>query len=152
MPPLPINPAPLGGVPIGTIVPYVGPLRALPPNWVICDGAVINNPQSPLNGQPTPRLTDNRFFMSVPQEEDVLNMGGLNEIPRDGLHTHTYSGTTAPDSAPILVKEKENLNSSVSSFPHTHTFSGTVSPAGEHSHGGENRPRYVSVLYILRVA
>src|SRR5437773_7552811 len=112
MPVLPIPPGfQLVGVPVGTIVPYVGPLASLPPNWIPCDGQVINVPDSPLNGQRTPRLTDNRFLMSVGDEPSVLAGGGTNQIPADGAHTHPFAGTTDADGATVMVKQKETQNS-----------------------------------------
>ena len=142
----------LGGVPVGTIVPYVGPVKALPPNWVPCDGRVISNPDSPLNGQSVPRLTDNRFFMSVADENSVLTTGGSAKLPLDGSHTHPFTGTTDADQSTVMVKQKETQNSSVASSPHTHNVRGTVDNSGEHDHGGDKRPPFVGVLFIIRVA
>jgi len=153
MPALPIPPGgDLVGVPIGTIVPYVGPLGSLPENWVPCDGRVINVAGSPLNGQPAPRLTDSRFFMSVPDENSVLSLGGTTQIPPGGAHNHLFSGSTDFDQATVLVKEKENNNTAVAKSPHTHNVKGFTESNGEHNHGGENRPPFIGVFFILRVA
>ena len=141
----------LVGVPLGTILPYAGPEKCLPPNWLPCDGRIVNNPLSYLHGQSTPRLTDNRFFMSVADEADVLRIGGTDRISPDGMHTHPFAGTTEPDQATVMVKQKETQNSAVAMSPHTHTVRGTVDGGGQHDHGGENRPPFVGVFFIIRV-
>lgn len=149
--PVPSN-YPLDGVPLGSIVAYVGPLASLPPNWVPCNGQVINAPGSPLNGVAAPLLNDARFTMGVSIEIDVLRAGGTNQIPADGDHGHIWSGNVDPDTIPKAVKTQGETTADVSMFPHTHAVRGAVASSGLHAHGSENRPRFAGVIFIIRVA
>ena len=45
-------------VPIGLISAYFGDPATLPANWKVCDGSVVNDPESPLNGKTLPDLRD----------------------------------------------------------------------------------------------
>lgn len=129
------------GVPVGTILPFGGDTSALDDNWMLCNGATVANPGVGLadfngsaGGVQVPNLTDNRFLMGV-TAGNVGASGGRNDIPAGGSHTHTF-GQTSVDRAP------DASHFSDGSF---------TNPSGSHSHGGENRPQYTGVQYIIRV-
>ena len=110
-----VNPAaatPLGQVPVGTVVAYVGALDVLPLQWQPCDGRQITDAQSPFNGQRTPDLMGRRFTMGVPADNEVNVQGGRNDIATDGAHDH--GGVTGGGGN------------------HSHTIS--VAQAGAHNH------------------
>ena len=53
----PLASAPIG-VPIGIILPYVGPLASLPANWLPCDGRLVIDPTSQFHNQRLPNLNE----------------------------------------------------------------------------------------------
>lgn len=77
----------IGDVPIGGIVPWAKSLAGvpnLPEGWVECDGSVLVDAQSSLNGQTIPDLNgDNRFLRGA------STSGGTG-----GSETHTHSNGT----------------------------------------------------------
>ena len=128
------------GVPIGTVLPFAGDPSSLGPNWALCDGGTVTDPGPGLHdfggaaGVQTPDLTDSRFVMGVGASSVGLT-GGRNDIPTDGSHTHSF-GQTSSDLAPDAS---------------SNTSGSFTNPAGAHSHGGDNRPRYMGLQYIIRV-
>jgi hypothetical protein len=129
------------GVPVGTVLPFGGVITSLPDGWALCDGATVSDPgpglrdfNAAMPGVQTPILTDNRFVMGVGIGSAGIT-GGRNDIPNDGSHTHSFSQTTA-DMAPDA----------------SHFTSGSfTNAAGGHTHGGENRPSFLGLPYIIRV-
>jgi hypothetical protein len=105
---------PLGGVPIGSILPYIGPLNLLPSGWRLCDGKVVDDPDSALRGQTLPNLVDQRFLMGTNADDMVCVSGGSNVLSPAGAHTRTDD-------------------------------------TGSHDHGGNNRPSYCGVYFIVRI-
>ena len=129
------------GVPIGTILPFGGDAALLDDSWMVCDGSTVASPGAGLvdfngsaGGIQVPNLTDNRFLMGV-SSGSVGAIGGRNDIPAGGSHTHTF-GQSSVDRAP------DASHFSDGSF---------TNPAGSHNHGGENRPQFTGVQYIIRV-
>lgn len=130
------------GVPVGTILPFGGSAAALGDTWMVCNGATVTNPGSGLvdfnpglAGVQVPNLQDSRFLMGV-AAGSVGSTGGRNDIPSDGSHTHTFSQTYTTDMAPDAS---------------SNTSGSYTNPAGAHTHGGENRPAYLGVQFIIRV-
>jgi hypothetical protein len=135
------------GVPIGTILPFAGSLEALPSNWLPCDGRAVEDPKSPLRGSKVPDLTDNRFLMGVGPTETVGTTGGTNAISPDGRHGHAGTATdrvTQKTGSPRYLDTSGNKG-----FKHTHNLS--IKSDGLHSHGGDNRPSFYAVRFIIRV-
>jgi len=139
--------APLLGVPVGAVIPYLGPLDALPPEWLPCDGREVKDPASPLYGKRLPNLADDRFVMGVDSAHRINSTGGRNDIPADGVHQH--SGETRPATYGSLAGVARIQNESIDPPRHTHSFS--TDQAGAHQHGGDNRPRYLASYYIVRI-
>ncbi len=146
--PLPIaETRPLLGVPVGAILPYVGPLDALPPEWVPCDGRRIADPDSPLDGVTLPDLTDDRFLMGVGADKMIGYMAGSNELAADGNHSHSGSATNRIQQQAGTPRNLEVSGSK--GFQHTHDLS--LRASGAHTHGGDSRPAYYAVRFIIRV-
>src|SRR5438128_250225 len=95
MPSLPFStdpPPPVGGVPVGAIVAYIGTIDGIPKDhWQLCDGQTIL--KGTLVGRPTPQLTDNRFLQGVRYDEDVNVPGGSNDVVPGGKHNHGNTAT-----------------------------------------------------------
>ena len=135
------------GVPVGAILPFAGSLDALPSNWVPCDGRTVDDPSSPLNGSKVPDLTDDRFLMGVGATSTVGVTGGANLITTDGSHGH--SGTATDRVTQKTGSPRYLDNSGNKGFKHTHPLS--IRADGRHNHGGDNRPNFYAVRFIIRV-
>jgi hypothetical protein len=127
--------------PVGSILPYAGDPSMLPPSWVPCDGRTIAQPvpglvdyNSSAPGLQIPLLNDDRFLMGT----TVANIGikgGGNTIAVDGAHVHTWNQTGAD-----LVPDASNFSNGA-----------FMDSAGGHNHGGDRRPSFMGVLYIIRI-
>ena len=73
-----------GVVPIGAVIDWWRPdaTFAVPSGFAICDGSVVNDAVSPLNGKTLPNLT-NRFIMGVTNVNNIGTSGGSD------THGHT---------------------------------------------------------------
>lgn len=109
-----------GVVPVGGIVDWYRPSTStpIPSGWVVCDGATVNDPESPFNLQPVPNLVG-RFvrgmtpallsatgygagaIQPLPDQggSDTLNLSHSHSvfshthgISSDGLHRHNTPG------------------------------------------------------------
>ncbi len=137
-------------VPVGTVIAFAGDLNALPAGWLVADGRAVSRSQYPalfaavqvrfgpgdsVTTFNLPNLTDDRFPMGVGTGR-LGEVGGNNAIASDGSHTHTFADAgydTAPDGS--------NFVNGV-----------VINAAGNHNHGGDKRPRYLGVVYIIRAS
>lgn len=161
----------LDTVPVGAIVPYfsANDLR-LPENWRYCNGDKVSDPHSPFNGMTLPKLVDERFLMGSVDSHGSL--GGKNTTAEDGRHVHVsrailsgahdHDGKTGPENsnAPLVkVGDGNKLSIRVVEQGHRHVLEPDkghvhtvqVEPAGLHNHGGDSRPNWFGVLYIIRI-
>ena len=158
-------------MPVGAVIPYIGEMEALPPNWVLCDGRVVDDPESPYHGRRVPNLHD-RFVRGTIEVSDRGDTGGTNVAP---LHGHAYQ-----TDAPVRLWYPRNRasawwtngrgivlsNRGHGSQPQTHwhyvmnrvengsfTRLGTADVEGATADAGDhdNRPRFVTMYYIMRV-
>lgn len=129
-------------LPIGTILPWYVPdeqlhltldklNKTLPPGWFACDGD---------NG--TPDLQD-RFLMGTIEPTRLRERNGSNSIPIDGSHRHSTDGSGFAGFDRLLGGEGGVA------VPTDHSHG--VSDEGAHEHGGDNRPAYQAVIFIMRV-
>jgi hypothetical protein len=78
-------------VPIGGVICYFGDPNALPENWRVCDGSVLNDPTSPLDGQTLPDLRG-RVARGPAGSEPVGQKGGADSDDWNiAAHTHSIS-------------------------------------------------------------
>ena len=107
-----------GSVPVGSIVDWYRPTPAtlVPSGWALCNGDLVADPESPMNGQPTPNLI-NRFVRGLDPAlmtptsygagaasplpdaggADSLALGhGHTTQPHSHGHNHTHSITQDP--------------------------------------------------------
>lgn len=138
-------------VPVGAIIPWIPPVSSrsaeeqLPQGFKLCSGpAATDDPSTPFDERRIPNLTDERFLMGG-TESNINTTGGTNTIANAGAHSHT--GTTGSGDGGALRAEG-GASSWVSENSHTHKFS--TDTVSAHTHG-ENRPKYVSVIMIIRV-
>lgn len=127
----------IGDVPIGGIVAWAKSLTGVPnlaEGWVECDGSVLVDALSPLNGQTIPDLNGGIFL------EGQATSGATGG---SATMAHTHTGTTAIESAD--PKTSTDGGNNVSDDNHDHTF--TTSAASN----DENRPPFYTVVWIMRV-
>jgi len=112
-------------VPIGTVLDWWRPdaTGSVPDGYQICDGSVVNDASSPLNGKTLPDLRG-RFVLGVASPADMGTSGGAQSHDHSVnlSHAHAVTGTNIVG-------------------PHTHSVdlpplneSGEVSWAGSHAH------------------
>ena len=159
------------GVPIGTVISWwrADTNTPLPSDeWMVADGSVVNDPESPLNGESLPDLT-NRFIMGV-GSSDIGTTGGSNtqdlthnhSIPG---HTHNVSGsTTGADHAwdgGYFRDEGHYYRYAVQTYQttwyyaHSHSVNLNTSEwngnTNQTSLSADNRPAYVGMIYLVRI-
>lgn len=142
--PSPYQVLPANELPVGTILPAFFPDKIqLAEGWCLCLGQVITDKASPFLGRAVPRLGDSRFLMGVSSSDLYGKYGGTNTINGSGDHDHTYTirkaGTRnrTPDGFQAEGDECKIVT--------LHTSSN-----GQHDHGGDNRPQWFGVLYMIR--
>jgi hypothetical protein len=143
---------PLGGVPVGTILPYVAPADEsyLTPSWRICDGTDIDDVESPFHGKKLPLLTDNRYLVGV-DEAAQANEPVDPSIPDDGVHAHGGGWTEKVNGHPNAdgrqVAKDDNGAYTLTGLDHQHI----IDSDGKHHHPGEVKPKSLTVYYIMRI-
>jgi hypothetical protein len=92
------------GVPIGVAFPYfknMPGVPALPANFAECNGSVISNALSPMNGQTLPNINSAGRFVRGGSTSGVIqtnqNKSHIHTLAAAGFsnHTHPLSGTVA---------------------------------------------------------
>lgn len=136
---------PVADPPIGAILPYYGDPAALDGSgWVPCDGTpcpdwaderlkLFLRNRSPERPGCLPNLNDGRFLRGTGSLDELGRSGGTDAIRVDGEHSHDSGGRK-------LKRGGED------STPEYHVYT-----AGAHDHGGDNRPPFVNVYYIMRL-
>lgn len=135
---------PLAGVPVGTVLPFVGSITTLPDGWLPCDGRLVHDAASWFNGKNVPLINASSYLSGVNDPIVVNTTFGQNDIPKAGQHSHTgNTGGEVVGAASPLGFQKEGGQCHV----HVHG----ITADGDHDHGGENRPFSVGVWFIIRI-
>ncbi len=122
-----------GGVPIGTVIDWWRPNSqwTVPDGYAVCDGSVVDDPESPLNGETLPDLQD-RFIRGTTHMYQIGNYGGSD--------THSHTVDIDHDHASTNTSSAGAHSHSISSAGgHSHSvdlpsFSGSSGSAGRHRH------------------
>lgn len=140
-------------VPLGGIIAWYR-MRAtdpIPDGYWVTDGSTITDPNSPFNGMTAPNLVDH-FVMGVTPAR-LGESGGSNVIPSQPDQSYGFSGTTSDahgNSDGWKIDDNRGCCPQADGSGHTHTYSGSITVPG-HNHGGDKRPAYVGLLYLIRV-
>lgn len=124
----------IGDVPLGGIVAWAKSLSGVPnlsEGWVECDGSVLVDALSPLNGQTLPDLNgDNRFMRGA------STSGGTG-----GSETHIHTGSTGSQSS--TRSDIATTGGATLSNAHVHN-SLTINATS-------TLPTYYEIVWIMRV-
>ena len=125
----------LNSVPIGTILPWIPTdiQPDIPAGWKICDGT-----------KGTPDLKE-KFLVGVRLLNESKKLGGRGDIPDEGNHRH--GGQTTSVHANRITYKQGGDNNGVW-FEHSHG----IKEDGRHNHGGDNRPPFFTVIYIIKTS
>ncbi len=166
----------IGDVPIGGIVAWAKSLTAVPnlaEGWVECDGAVLVDALSPLNGQTIPDLNGGIFLEGQATSGATGGSATMAHTHGGGAHTHPLS-----DNGQAKVGFLSGTNTILGDFVSTDSYTtsdratnltvtqtgGSVTQAvglggdtnsGSATTGGasntENRPPFYTIVWIMRV-
>lgn len=161
-------------VPVGSVLPFYGDPSSLPSQWMLCDGRVVGDPDSPLFGSAVPDLRQ-VFLRGAGAESPLGSQGGRDfRPPHKHQHPHEHAFTT-DDS---FLNGDRFYNVFIECCGGNYVMGGNDSSDLKHAHSGatlgpkesatssvstsmdypsetdpalDNRPRFVSVNYIMRV-
>ena len=123
-------------LPIGSLMAWAKTITgvpALPSGWVQCDGQVLSDADSPLNGQTMPALNAANKFIR----------GNATSGGTGGADTHTHTFSFSTDAASGTAAQGGSSTVKYSST-HSHTVAGT-------SIAANNLPPYYGVVWVIRV-
>lgn len=129
--------------PVGMMLMFHATQSALPhvPDskyWKECDGSVVSNANSPLNGVTLPDLRD-KFFRHPSSGDTVMTSGGVNSVNL----AHSHGGVTGTVDNRQFGQEDGDDHQDVST-PHAHSISsdmGSVSTI----------PLYIALKIYIRI-
>lgn len=163
----------LGLVPVGSILPFYGSVGTLPSNWRLCDGSIVSDSQSPFNGQSLPNLRE--MFLRGTSSGSAWPVGSTGGTDTTPAHSHFFSESDTSVFFPRVsgngYANAYNPVTSASAFDRTlrnlTAPDGASNPYDTHGHmngssyisgntwsdgdGEDNRPRFFSVNYIIRI-
>jgi len=167
----------LDGFPVGTVIDWWRPAltSTLPAGYMICDGSVVDDADSPLDGETLPNFTD-RFVRGVTDSGTVGFTTGGNDNHTHSVdlpgHTHGVSHNHAGDTCTIDDNtEKHDVkiggllsDNWIVSPDHDHscwgyqhetsTYNGTSVPknyGAKSSDAGTFLPAYVGLLKLCKI-
>lgn len=140
----------LGVVPVGSIVAWHPDLfvggASLPPEWAPCDGQILNDSESPLDGVQLPDLNGERRFLRGDATSGAIEDDQLQS------HQHSYSTRILFNGEHVPGVSSYSGPDNLGNGRHD-DFTGepVESSAGPVRRGDETRPRNMSVRWIIRV-
>ena len=136
----------IGDAPVGTILAWAKSLSGVPnlaEGWVECDGSVLVDAQSSLNGVTLPDLNGGEFL-------EGQTTSGATGGTATNVHTLNTSGSATNRTSDItigtqggaanLIEGSSTTGGGLSFQRHTATTNST-----------ENRPPFYTVVWIMRV-
>jgi hypothetical protein len=158
--------------PVGAIKSWIRPdnTTPLPFGWLICDGSVVVDSESPFNGKTLPdkrgrfprghATLDNSNFASdtLYYTGGTVPTGGadsksLSHAHTTSSHDHSYGVSTSSSSS--IGGVAGGPTATLANGVHNHSFSGTTNSSGITTNASlgatENRPAYVETVTIIKV-
>jgi hypothetical protein len=165
-------------LPVGAILPYFGSVENLPIGWALCDGANTGQETKVPDADPGPggkQLPDlrGRFLQGVDAGapllglDNKLQVGGNDAISED-KHAHlwaeykknknvknwfSYDAVNTEQQVSAWVDGISNASKGEIRALDTHNDKDAAlyTKAYIHNHGGDNRPRYAKIHWIIKV-
>lgn len=145
--------APTGVVPVGSIIAWYGTVAgvALSSEWQLCDGSVISDVDSPMNGQNTPNLNGNTTSISGKSSEGRFLRGSTTSGVLQGdqsNHLNTVELENTSGGATLSITLEEN------GFPRyvqSDVYNSVSNRYKMSLKGQETRPTNMSVIWIMRI-
>ena len=129
-------------LPVGCVQSWLKNLAntpALPDNWVECNGQVLNDSDSPYDGQTIPDLNgDNRFLR-----------GNSTSGGTGGEATHTLTVAEMPSHRHNVEITRRNFDSGGANGANIDDSTNTSSVGGGQAHN--NEPQYYNIVWIIKV-
>ena len=154
---LPLRPFTLAGgasIPVGAVIDWWRPNSGfpVPDGYMICDGSVVDDAQSPFNGEKLPELRG-RYVRGAGSTSVIGKTGGSDR------HKHTVSGST--ESKVVTMDwSGSNMWVGIPGLPPWEVANKTHQHKTDaHSHGSgmlkvstrSHEPPYVQLLKIMRI-
>lgn len=140
-----------GMVPIGSIIAWHGNMNGvptLPDGWMECNGTIINDAASPMNGQNVPNLNGNTTSSSGDASRGRFLRGsttsGLFQNDQTNNLQTIYSSTTNETNTSATLSE----NGTIAYIANDNS---TTDRIGARLAGVENRVANMSVRWIIRI-
>ena len=136
-------------VPVGVVLPYFGEPGDLPPNWKTCDGTIVEDAQSPLNGKHVPDLVG-KFVRGAESNEDLGTDGGSAKVPAHGHRTNDL-GVRIPRRDLRFRSVIRSQRSDALKTGHSHTGTASVTGSTDQARAVDNQPPFVNLHYIIKI-
>ncbi len=150
-------------MPIGTMLSWHKTLvgfAVLGEEWWECNGQIVVDPSSPLNGKQLPDLNHARRFLRGGTESGIEEEDSFKKHKHTGTtggqsvnHIHTYTGSWkdhctgyGPVSKLMQYVSGTTPSTSTNTKGHTHTYN--TSEIGDNL---ETKPKNMSVVWIIKV-
>jgi len=140
-----------GIMPIGSIIAWHKDLNGVPDlsdGWVECNGGILNDPDSPLNGQTIPNLNGEGRFLRGSDTSGVLQADAFQG------HLHNWTTRVASDGAgsgSVASGLEYTTGSMRDYFGAIGDSIATLGSYGAPRVANETRPINMSVVWIIRV-
>lgn len=144
----------IGDAPIGSILAWAKSLAGVPnlaEGWVECDGSVLSDALSPLNGQTIPNLNgDNRFLRG--NSTSGGTGGSATASHRHNSEQGSLGFTSRASSSDALILPSNDTSNDLTVISTSAgTISGNTITGRTDLTAPENRPPFYDVVWIMRV-
>ena len=124
--------------PVGAIIQYFGAVSSLPANWKVCDGSVVNDPASSLNGIVLPDLRG-RFARGETDINRDIPVAGALTGGTDNLPGHSHTATSSGSHSHSVNSHSHGLPASTGSVSNSGSNPGGHSYLNRDDNQGWNR-------------
>jgi microcystin-dependent protein len=139
----PVVQVPIGGI-AAWLKSYVN-TPTLPPDWLECNGQIVNDPESVYNGQILPDLNGQNRFLRGSATSGGIGGAATVQLSIDQLPAHSHTTLASPTYQPGGAFGPQAFPAA----PDTGTPYSTSTVGGNQPH--ENLPPCYNVVWIMRV-
>lgn len=134
-------------MPIGGITAWAKSFTnvpALPDGWLECDGSVISDSDSPLNGQTLPDLNGDNRFLRGNSTSGTTGGSATHSLTTAELAAHTHAVNIPNGTGGTGVYAEQSVDTSGPGISET---SGSTGSGEAHN----NEPQYYNIVWIMRI-